>query len=78
LSETTPPEDENFPISLCAADAIAHLVGQEPWDGEESSAADFVRKARTWAERAEEESSAADSVRKAHNWADRGESDQGE
>jgi hypothetical protein len=52
LGEDTRPNDEKPTIALCAANAIAALVSKEPWDGEESPA-EFLRRARAWAESAE-------------------------
>ena len=49
LNENTRPDDEQPTIALCAANAIAFMLDEESWNGEESTG-EFVRKARIWAE----------------------------
>lgn len=49
LSDDSRPDDEKPTIAMCAANSIARMVEKEEWDGEEP-AADFIQKAKAWAE----------------------------
>ena len=49
LDDDTRPGDQEASIALDAANAIARMVDKEERDGEGSSA-EFIRKARAWAE----------------------------